>query len=145
MKVQQSCRKLIVGLALLVMLPALSSWAIDAESLQDPVLQKRYVSIITELRCMVCQNQSIQDSNADLAKDLRRQVRNLLEQNKSDQEIMDYMVQRYGDYVRYRPPLRWSTAALWFGPVLIAVLGLWMLAGTLRHHLASNSSTETND
>ena len=118
------------------------SLAIDAESLEDPVLQTRYIHIIAELRCLVCQNQSIQDSNADLAKDLRRQVRTLLAEGKSDNEILEYMVARYGDYVRYRPPLRWSTAALWLGPVVIALLGVWMLAGTLRQHLGSEPKEE---
>jgi len=118
-------------------------YAIDAESLDDPVLHTRYMHIISELRCMVCQNQSIMDSDATLAKDLRRQVRNLLLEGRSDQEIMMYMVDRYGDYVRYRPPLKWSTALGWIGPGLIALLGLWLFAVTLRRHVVASDATDT--
>ncbi|NNF16666.1 MAG: cytochrome c-type biogenesis protein CcmH [Gammaproteobacteria bacterium] len=116
--------------------------AIDSESLQDPVLQTRYTHIIAELRCLVCQNQSIQDSDAQLAKDLRRQVRKLLREGKSDNEILDFMVARYGDFVRYRPPLKSSTLVLWLGPVLIAILGVFMLIGTLRRHLGGADEVE---
>ncbi len=119
------------------LLASATVWAIDSESLDDPLLHTRYVSIISELRCLVCQNQTIADSDADLAKDLRRQVRSLLLEGRSDLEILDYMTERYGDFVRYRPPLRWSTVGLWFGPVLIALAGLFMLFATLRRHIES--------
>jgi cytochrome c-type biogenesis protein CcmH len=127
---------------LLVFVPTLmpGAWAIDSEAMNDPVLQTRYVTISKELRCLVCQNQSIQDSNAELAKDLRRQVRGMLEAGKSDNEIYAYMTDRYGDYVRYRPPWRLNTLLLQLGPVFIALLGVWMLWGTLRRHRSGSDA-----
>ena len=116
--------------------------AIDSETLNDPVLQIRYVAISKELRCLVCQNQSIYDSNAELAQDLRRQVREMLEDGRADDEIYKYMIERYGDYVRYRPPWRVNTLLLQLFPVFVALLGFWMLWGTLRRH---RSVTETGD
>lgn len=95
----------------------------------DPALEKRVQALSEELRCLVCQNQTIADSHAELAIDLKNKVREMLAQGMSEQEVIDYMVQRYGDFVMYRPPLKGSTWLLWFGPFLlltggIAVLGL---------------------
>ena len=81
-----------------------------------------------ELRCLVCQNQTIADSNAELAVDLRRQVRAQLRAGRSEREVVRFMTERYGDFVVYRPPLRASTALLWFGPALLLVGGLALLA-----------------
>lgn len=132
---------LVVGLGVL----SAPSLAIDSETLEDPVLQIRYVAISKELRCLVCQNQSIYDSNADLAQDLRRQVREMLIDGRADEEIYTYMIERYGDYVRYRPPWRVNTLLLQLGPVVIAVLGFWMLFGTLRRHRKRTDSASTLD
>jgi cytochrome c-type biogenesis protein CcmH len=90
----------------------------------DPVLEARVMRIASELRCLVCQNQTIADSHADLAQDLRRQVREMLQRGDTDQQVADYMTARYGDFVLYRPPLKASTALLWFGPTLLMVAGL---------------------
>ena len=98
----------------------------------DPVSNKRAVALSEELRCLVCQNQSIADSNAELAVDLRRQIREQIAQGRSDQEIVDYMVERYGDFVLYRPPLKATTLVLWMGPPLLFFLGLWLLLLYLR-------------
>ncbi len=98
----------------------------------DPALEARMTRITSELRCLVCQNQTIADSRADLAVDLRRQTRELLEQGKSDREIIDYMTARYGDFVLYRPPLRGSTALLWFGPAAMLLGGALVLVIVLR-------------
>lgn len=117
--------------------------AIDSDSMSDPVLQTRYVAISKELRCLVCQNQSIHDSNAELAQDLRRQVREMLEEGRADDEIYRYMIDRYGDYVRYRPPWRMNTLLLQLGPVFIALLGFWMLFGTLRRHRGNSPKSES--
>ena len=87
----------------------------------DPVAHKRVVEVSEQLRCLVCQNQSIADSNAELAVDLRNQV---IEQVKADKEIVDYMVERYGDFVLYRPPFKLSTAILWLGPVCLFLVGI---------------------
>ena len=98
----------------------------------DPVSNKRAVALSEELRCLVCQNQSIADSNAELAVDLRRQIREQIAQGHSDQQIVDYMVERYGDFVLYRPPLKATTLVLWMGPPLLFVIGLWLLLLYLR-------------
>ena len=98
----------------------------------DPVLEARLQKIAVELRCLVCQNQTIADSNADLAVDLRRQVREMLRQGKSEKEIIDYMTARYGDFVLYRPPVRNDTALLWFGPAALMVAGVVILGVVLR-------------
>jgi cytochrome c-type biogenesis protein CcmH len=98
----------------------------------EAALQARVQRIAAELRCLVCQNQSLADSNAPLAEDLRRQVREMLARGASDREVVDYMTARYGDFVRYRPPLKPSTGLLWFGPGLLLGGGLAGLLITLR-------------
>ena len=98
----------------------------------DPALEARMVRITSELRCLVCQNQTIADSNAGLAVDLRRETREMLRQGKSDAEIIAYMTARYGDFVLYRPPLKSTTALLWFGPAAMLALGAAGLVLVLR-------------
>lgn len=99
---------------------------------EDPVANKRAVQLAEQLRCLVCQNQSIADSNAELAVDLRHQIREQIVQGKSDFEITAYMVERYGDFVLYRPPVKVSTLLLWFGPPLLLLLAMIMLVRYLR-------------
>ncbi len=94
---------------------------------EDPALERRVTDLGNELRCLVCQNQTISDSQAPLAVDLRNQIREQLKSGKSEREIKDYMVARYGDFVLYRPPLKASTVALWVGPFVLLVLGVWLL------------------
>ena len=98
----------------------------------DPALEARMLRITSELRCLVCQNQTIADSNAGLAADLRQEARELLKQGKSDAQVVDYMTARYGDFVLYRPPLRATTLLLWFGPALMLLVGAAVLLGVLR-------------
>jgi cytochrome c-type biogenesis protein CcmH len=98
----------------------------------DPALEARMVRITSELRCLVCQNQTIADSNASLAVDLRREARALIKQGKSDEEVVAYMTDRYGDFVLYRPPLKATTLLLWFGPALMLVGGAAVLVIVLR-------------
>ncbi len=98
----------------------------------DVALEKRVTAMTEELRCLVCQNQNIADSHADLAIDLKNQIREKLRQGMSEQEIMDYMVERYGDFVLYRPPVKKTTWLLWFGPFLLMILGLGALTAILR-------------
>ncbi len=106
-----------------------TSWAAPAQSLAaDPVLEKRMLRLTEELRCLVCQNQTLADSHADLAIDLKNQVREKLASGMSEQEVIDYMVQRYGDFVLYRPRLFGATWVLWFGPLLLLLAGLGALA-----------------
>ncbi len=98
----------------------------------DPAIEKRMLSLAAELRCLVCQNQTIADSNAPLAEDLRRQVREMIARGDSDTQIVEFMTQRYGDFVLYRPPLKGTTAALWFGPFLLLLGGLSVFVIVLR-------------
>jgi cytochrome c-type biogenesis protein CcmH len=99
---------------------------------QDPEMEKRVTALATELRCLVCQNQTLADSNAPLAVDLRNQIREQLKSGKSERDVMDYMVARYGDFVLYRPPLKATTIALWAGPFVFLMLGAWVLVRLLR-------------
>ena len=113
----------------LVVSPGRAAEALPASA--DPALEARVMRISGELRCLVCQNQTIADSNAELATDLRNQVREMLRQGRSDAQILDYMTARYGDFVLYRPPLKPTTALLWFGPALLLVGGLGVLMTVL--------------
>ncbi len=98
----------------------------------EDALEARIVAISAELRCLVCQNQTIADSSADLAKDLRRQIREMLLAGKTEREILAFMTQRYGDFVLYRPPLNPATALLWAGPALLVAGGAAALLWSLR-------------
>ena len=128
--------------ALLLALSTLQVQAKEAVPLaQDETTEKRLVDISAELRCLVCQNESLSASHAELANDLRREIRTLIKDGKSDSEIMDFMVSRYGDFVRYRPPLKGSTVLLWFGPALLLAGGLGALLLTLRRRNAAQGAT----
>lgn len=99
---------------------------------EDPVLEARMMALATELRCLVCQNQSLADSHATLAIDLKNQVREQLKAGRSDAQVIEYMTQRYGDFVLYRPPVKATTLLLWAGPLLLLIAGslaLWRLLG----------------
>jgi cytochrome c-type biogenesis protein CcmH len=110
-----------------------------APAAADPALEQRVMTLASELRCLVCQNQTIADSNAPLAEDLRNQVREKMRQGASDSEIVDYMVARYGDFVLYRPPLKLTTVLLWFGPLLLLAAGFAVLVRrVLRRRPAQN-------
>jgi cytochrome c-type biogenesis protein CcmH len=101
-----------------------AAWAGEAAPAGDPALEARVTAVATELRCLVCQNQTLADSNAPLAVDLRNQIREQMQRGATDRDIVDYMVARYGDFVRYRPPLKATTVLLWAGPVLLMLIGL---------------------
>lgn len=103
-----------------------------APAVENPVLEARVMQIAAELRCLVCQNQTIADSSAGLAVDLRNQVREMLVRGESDKQIIDYMTARYGDFVLYRPPLKSTTALLWFGPAAFLLGGVITLFFVLR-------------
>jgi len=110
-----------------------TAFAGEAASASDnPALEARVMKISSELRCLVCQNQTIADSHADLAVDLRRQVREMLQSGQTEQQVTDYMTARYGDFVLYRPPFNPLTALLWIGPGLMVVGGLATLFVVLR-------------
>ena len=114
--------------ALALLLPAQGVPAVEPdEILDDPALEARARSLSEEIRCVVCQNESIDSSNADLARDLRILVRERLVAGDSDQQVLDYLVARYGDFVLLRPPFKPSTYLLWFGPFLLFILGLGLV------------------
>ena len=120
-------------LLLLLMLVCASSLAKEATPVAaDPALEARVVAITAELRCLVCQNQTIADSHSGLAEDLRSQVREQLRQGASDAQVVQFMTDRYGDFVLYRPPFKASTALLWIGPTALLVIGLGALVLVLR-------------
>ena len=132
-------------LALLFLnLPGASA-GIEIRHFPSPALEKRYQHLIEELRCLVCQNQSLADSNADLAEDLRDEVYTMLIEGKQDQEIVDFLVNRYGDFVLYRPPVKKTTALLWFGPFAALAIGaliFWRLVKRRRLQSAEALSEE---
>lgn len=102
-----------------------------AAAQSDPALEKRVAGLAHELRCLVCQNQTLAESNAPLAVDLRNQIREQLQQGASEQDVLDFMVARYGDFVLYRPPFKATTLALWLGPFLLLALGIAVLVRRL--------------
>jgi len=104
---------------------------------EDPELEKRLIALTKELRCMVCQNESIADSHAPLAVDMRNEIRAQLREGMSDGAIIEFMVARYGNFVRFRPPLDLTTIALWFGPALLMLAGLFALVRQLRQRNAA--------
>lgn len=120
-------------LFVLLMVVSLGTAAKEAELLaEDPELEHRANELAKELRCLVCQNQTIADSHAGLALDLKQQVREMLAAGKSDEEIIDYMVTRYGDFVLYRPPMKPTTILLWTGPALLLLGGGLILFVSMR-------------
>ena len=116
--------------------------SLSASAQEDPALERRVASLAHELRCLVCQNQTLADSNAPLAVDLRNQIREQLKAGKSEREITDFMVQRYGDFVLYRPPFKASTLALWAGPFLLLALGAWLFLRRVRQKRLPEILTE---
>lgn len=123
--------KVLIGL-LLFLHSILLSAAIDVYQFDDPEKEQRFQKLAFELRCPKCQNQNIADSNAEIAKDLRTKIQQMLVADKSDTEIVDYMVERYGDFVLYEPQVKPETYLLWFGPALFLVFGLIIVALIIR-------------
>ncbi|ADE12020.1 cytochrome c-type biogenesis protein [Sideroxydans lithotrophicus] len=118
---------------LLFCLLPFSSYAGEAKDLAtNPVIEKRMIGLAENLRCLVCQNESLASSHAELAEDLRQEVREMMEKGKSDKEIIDYLVARYGDFVLYNPPVQKNTLMLWFGPFAMLLFGAIMLIMQLR-------------
>ena len=119
------------------------SYANDAAPLaDDPVTEQRLISISEEMRCLVCQNESLAGSRSDLANDLRREIRTLIKEGKSDDQIRNFMVERYGDFVLYRPPVKPITWLLWIGPFVILLIGIGFLFSYLRRRNTSVASKE---
>jgi cytochrome c-type biogenesis protein CcmH len=117
---------------IILLIPSLAA-ADEARPLADnPQVEARLKTLAVELRCLVCQNQTLADSNAPLAEDLRREVREMIAKDMSDREIIDFLVQRYGDFVLYRPPWKATTTLLWLGPFLLLIAGATALVLALR-------------
>ncbi len=124
---------LITGLIVLLMALA-SSVNADDEPLEftDPAQEQRYLALIEGLRCLVCQNQSLADSNAALAQDLRQEVYHMLIEGDNNEDIIQYLVARYGDFVLYRPPFKSTTFLLWLAPVIFLMIGIWITIALIR-------------
>lgn len=137
------CLLLLTGLAF--------AQAIDPLPFKDHAQEVRFQSLTRELRCLVCQNENLADSNADLARDLRHEVFDLMQQGKSDDEIKQYLVDRYSDFVLYDPPMKASTMLLWFGPFLILLAGAAVVVVTVRRRgrataaVANDKPTDEGD
>ena len=125
---------------LLVLAFSLVAFSVLAQ--EDPALERRVASLAHELRCLVCQNQTLADSNAPLAQDLRNQIREQLKAGKSERDVIDFMVARYGDFVLYRPPFKAATVALWTGPFVLLLLGAWLLVRRVRKKAPPPGLTE---
>jgi len=120
-------KRLICGALLGLFLVTTAQAAIDTYEFRDEVERERYRTLTEELRCPKCQNQNIADSNAPIAMDLRQEIFRMLEEGQSNDQIVDYLVDRYGDFVRYKPPVNAKTMLLWYGPVGLLVLGFGVL------------------
>jgi cytochrome c-type biogenesis protein CcmH len=139
--------KRLLLICVLLLAPAL--WAGEAAPMaEDPQVEARLVAIAEELRCLVCQNESLASSHAELAEDLRREVRKLIREDKTDAQIKTYLVERYGDFVLYRPQVKPLTWPLWFGPffmLLVAVWGLWRYLRLRKNALGQTSAATGHD
>lgn len=126
---------------LMLALAAIAAQAKEAPlAAENPELEKRVMALSEELRCLVCQNQTLADSHAELAIDLKNQVREKLASGMSNQDVIDYMVERYGDFVLYRPPVKGITWVLWFGPFLLLAVGIGVLVMKLRKRRAADEA-----
>ncbi len=123
-------RKFILLLLFVVSGTAFAS--VEVHKFEQPEQEQQYNRLIAELRCLVCQNQNLADSNAELAQDLRQEVYDMIQSGASDQDIVNFMVARYGDFVLYRPPFKASTAFLWIGPFIILIVGFVILLMVIR-------------
>ena len=119
-------------LFVLILIPSLGSAKEATPVAEDPEVEKRMLALTMDLRCLVCQNESIADSRADFSNDIRREIREQIKANKSDPEIIQFLVDRYGDFVLYNPPVKATTILLWFGPVALFLIGFGVLIAYLK-------------
>ncbi len=138
-----------VTLLLLLASGVVFAQAIDPLPFKDHAEEVRFQKLTAQLRCLVCQNENLADSNADLARDLRHEVFELMQHGQSDEQIKQYLVERYSNFVLYDPPVQRSTWLLWFGPLLILLAGAGVVAFTIRRRAAASTAdalqTDTRD
>lgn len=133
-------------LAVIIMLALTPAWAKEAVPVgEDPEIEKRMTTLSEDLRCLVCQNETIAASRADFANDLRREIREQMQANKSDKEILDFLVARYGDFVLYRPPVKPTTLLLWFGPFILLLGGAIALLVYLKQRRKQIQEPQLSD
>jgi cytochrome c-type biogenesis protein CcmH len=142
--VSAALRRALFALALALCCGVAGAQAIDPLPFKDHAEETRFQHLTRELRCLVCQNENLADSNADLARDLRHQVFELMRQGKSDAEIKQYLVDRYSDFVLYDPPVQGSTLLLWFGPLLILLAGAAVVVVTVRRRSRAQAPASNN-
>ncbi|HEX3835495.1 MAG TPA: cytochrome c-type biogenesis protein [Steroidobacteraceae bacterium] len=129
-------RALIFAATLLACLVAGSSWAVDPARMSNPVLQARYEGLIHELRCVQCENNSLADSDASIAADVRRQIREMLNAGKTDKQIKGYLVSRYSEFILFRPEYSWRNAWLWGLPLFLLIVGFVIAVRVIRQRVA---------
>jgi cytochrome c-type biogenesis protein CcmH len=137
--------RIILLIAMLVMLSPSYAGPVITYEFESEEQEALFNKLSDELRCLVCQNQSIADSNADLAKDLREEIYGMLTEGKSEEEIIDFMVARYGDFVLYNPPLKPMTWVLWFGPVFALLAGFVFVARIMKQQKTNRESEMTGE
>jgi cytochrome c-type biogenesis protein CcmH len=132
-RLRRSVQLAFVAVSLLILCSSQSSIAKEAQPTEDPQIEQRMKALTQQLRCLVCQNETLADSQADLADDLRREIRTQMKAGKTDQEILAFLTQRYGDFVLYKPPVKATTYLLWFGPFALLIVGVFVLYRYLGH------------
>ncbi len=133
-------------LALLIGVTPVPAFAGDAQPMiADPVLEARVMSLSSELRCLVCQGQSLAESHADFATDMRSKIQGLMRDGMSDEQVVDFLVARYGDFIRFRPPLKLTTALLWLGPLLLLVIAAGLLVISFRRRRRRAAAAPLSD
>ncbi len=137
-------KRLLIILSLFISLTTLEA-AVEVKTFESQQQELRYKKLIEELRCLVCQNQNLAGSDAGLAQDLRKQVYKMIRAGNSDDEILDFMVTRYGDFVLYRPPFKATTFLLWIGPFIILAIGMLVLIRFIRQRKNVVITTLTNN
>lgn len=141
----KSCYRALTLMLTVFLITGTAGAAIESKQFENSETEARYKKMIAELRCLVCQNQNLSDSDADLAKDLRNQVEKMLKSGNSDEQIADYMVTRYGDFILYNPPLKTSTLVLWAGPLLMVIIGIIIVANIFRRRDRQKSTISPQD
>ncbi|MFC4351856.1 cytochrome c-type biogenesis protein CcmH [Fodinicurvata halophila] len=138
-------RAILLLVVFCLVLPATALAVLPDEKLDDPELEARAQELSEEIRCVVCQHESIETSNAGIARDIRILIRERLAAGQNEQQIRDYLVSRYGDYILFRPPMKPATWLLWFGPALVFAIGLAALATYLRKRRPQDSLSQLSD